>query len=129
MRPRATGDSMAPAFTGDELRAQLARYDRQPFIDVLSAWLQCAPTPEEVMAFAAKKPDMYIKAVGDLARMAGFTDKREVDVSVSIRLDKLSDSQLEDRAKRLLEQLQMAPVIDGEAVEDAVIVEDDHNTE
>lgn len=118
-------ESMSPAFTGDDLRKALSRYDRQPFMDVLAAWMECAPTPDEVLKFAAKKPDAYIKAVSDLARMAGYTDKREVEVNLNLKLGAMSDSQLEDRMRELASTLNMelpqigsgADVIDAEVVD------------
>lgn len=107
-------DSMLPQCTGDELRKALSRYDRQPFMDVLAAWLECAPLPEDVLAFAKKKPDLYVNAVTSLARLAGFTEKREVEVNHTLRLGTLSDSQLEDRAKRLALAMGIGPLIEHE---------------
>ena len=120
---------MTPAFTGDDLRKALSRYDRQPFMDVLAAWMECAPTAEEVLAFAAKKPDAYIKAVSDLARMAGYTDKREVEVNLNLKLGAMSDSQLEDRMRELANTLNMElPQIDSGA-DDAQVIDITDNGE
>jgi len=112
-------DSMRPQVTGDELRKALSRYDRQPFMDVLAAWLECAPEPEDVMTFARKKPDLYVNAVTSLARLAGFTEKREVEVNHTLRLGALSDSQLEDRAKRLALAMGIGPLL----IEGTVVAE------
>lgn len=92
-------DSKAPGWTADDLRSALRRYDRSPFLDLLAAWLECAPQPEDVISLAAKKPDVWAKGLSDLAKLSGFTEKQEV--IHSHRLDQMSDSQLEDQMRKL----------------------------
>lgn len=92
-------DSKSPGWTADDLRSALRRYDRSPFLDLLAAWMECAPTVEDVLSLAAKKPDVWARSLTDLAKMGGFTEKQEV--IHSHRLDQMSDSQLEDQMRKV----------------------------
>lgn len=95
----------APRYDEEELRRSLQRYNRQPFVDLLSEWLQCAPSPERVREFAEKNPEKYIQAVSQLARLGGFTEKTESQVSVNVRVEELSDSQLEEHLRSIQSRL------------------------
>jgi len=66
----------------------------------MSAWLECAPTPEAVIAFADRWPDRYAASLVSLGKIAGFAERRELDISGTIDVSGLSDSQLEDRARQ-----------------------------
>lgn len=92
-------DSKSPGWTSEDIRASLRRYDRSPFLDLLAAWMECAPQAEDVISMAAKKPDVWVRGLSDLAKMSGFTDKQEV--IHTHRLDQMSDSQLEDQMRKL----------------------------
>ena len=92
-------DSKSPGWTADDLRSALRRYDRSPFLDLLAAWMECAPTVEDVLSLATRKPDIWVKGLTDLAKMGGFTEKQEV--IHSHRLDQMSDSQLEDQMRKI----------------------------
>lgn len=94
-----------PKFNGDELRAQLQSYDRRPFLELLSEWINSCPDPDRISEFADKHPDKYISAMSSLARIAGFTEKTETLVDVTVNYRALSDSQLEDRLAQLQQQL------------------------
>lgn len=104
-----------PAFTGDELRKRLQAYDRTPFLDLLAIMLESAPTADDIARLATKTPDKYIAALSQLARTAGFTDKTEQTHTINLNVGQMSDSQLEDRARQIAEQLALpAPVLDAE---------------
>ncbi len=105
-----------PSWTGDELTRQLRRYDRSPFIELLAFWLECAPDAEAVQLFAKRKPDLWVKAMTDLAKISGYTEKQET--IHTIRTDQLSDSQLEDRALELAKRLGL-PVPNTETIIEA----------
>lgn len=94
-------------WTGDQLRAQLKQYDRMPFLDLLATWIECAPDPESVIAFAEKHPDRYMYAVSQMGRLAGFTEKKEVEVDVQFHIRHMSDSQLEDHFRAMAYKLGM----------------------
>lgn len=94
-----------PKFNGEELRAQLQAYDRRPFQDLLAEWINASPDPERVAEFADKHPDKFISSMSSLARIAGFTEKTETLVDITVNYRALSDSQLEDRLAQLQAQL------------------------
>jgi hypothetical protein len=88
-----------------ELRSSLLAYDRKPFLDLLTEWVMAAPSPETIAGFADLHPDKYIQAMSFLARMGGYTDRRETSVDVSVNYRSLSDSQIEDRLRSLSERM------------------------
>ncbi len=92
-------------FTGDQLRMRLRQYDRMPFLDLLAAMLECAPTEADLRRLARTHPDRYITALGQLARTSGFTDKTEVNHNVNLTVGKMSDSQIMDRLRELQDQI------------------------
>jgi hypothetical protein len=92
-----------PTWDADDISSMLRSYDRTPFMDVLAAFLECGPEPEDIIAFAAKKPDLWAKAVADLARLSGYTEKQEVLHTVNV--NQMSDSQLEDKAAEMARAL------------------------
>lgn len=109
-----SADAKGPVFTAEDIRSQLRRYDRGPFLDLLAAWMECAPDVEDVLSLATRKPELWVKALTDLSRMAGYTDKTEV--THTHKLEKLSDSQLEDRARAYARQFALeANTIDLES--------------
>lgn len=99
-----------PSWLVDDLTNKLRSYDRTPFMELLAYWMECAPTHEEIEAFARKKPDMWVKALTDLAKVSGYSDKQEV--LHTFRVDQLSDSQLEDQANALARKLGFEKLID-----------------
>jgi hypothetical protein len=76
-------------------------------MDLLAEWIGSAPDPETIDEFANKHPDKYITALSSLARIAGFTEKTETSVDITVNYRSLSDSQLEDRMAQLQRELGM----------------------
>jgi hypothetical protein len=91
-----------PTFDFNDVSERLRSYDRTPFLDLLALWMECVPTTEEIADFARKKPDLWVKAMTDLARIGGYTEKQEVLHTVNV--NQMSDSQLEDHARQLAQQ-------------------------
>jgi len=83
----------------------LQQYDRRPFLDLLAEWLLCSPDPEDIQKFANKYPDRYAGAMRQIAQVAGFTEKKEIDVGVNLNIHLLSDSQLEDKLKNMMSKV------------------------
>lgn len=94
-----TRSSSKPLWDGDQLRQRLQAYDRTPFLDLLAVWMECAPTPQTIMAFADKYPDRWTKAMVDLGRLGGFAEKKEIDFNFAAQVARMSDSQLEDQLR------------------------------
>lgn len=89
-------------FNAEHLRAQLQLYDRTPFIDVLTVFMQCHPSEDAILNFADKYPDKWAQAFSQIAKTAGFTEKKELSVDVLIGIRELSDSAIEDKLRELL---------------------------
>lgn len=112
--PTNVPTSNKPAFNAADIKSQLERYDRTPFLDLLTEMLRLFPDAASLQALAMKKPELYINSLISMARISGFTEKQEVQHTVTVNVNKMSDSQLEDHAKALLKemQLQAMPVVE-----------------
>jgi hypothetical protein len=96
-----------PKYTGTELRKALTAYDRQPFTDLLVEWFANCPRPEDIRLLAQKEPARWIQAMASLSKMAGFTDRTETSLDVTVNYKGLSDSQIEDRLRQLALRLNL----------------------
>jgi hypothetical protein len=90
-----------PKYTGTELRKALTAFDRQPFTDLLVEWFADSPSPEAIRELATKHPEKWVQAMASLSKMAGFSEKTETDVSITVNYKSMSDSQIEDRLRLL----------------------------
>lgn len=110
-----TDQNKAAVVTADELREQLRNYDRTPFLDVLETWLRSAPSGDAIALMAGKNPAQWAGAIIGLARMAGFTERREVEHTGTINMRQMSDAEIElrllDATRRmgLIEEAQVVP--------------------
>lgn len=95
-------DREKPLFSAEDIRGQLRSYDRSPFLDVLALYLECAPTVEALVDFADSHPDKWAQAIGVIGKLSGFTEKKEVAVDINVHIKSMSDSQLEDRLRELM---------------------------
>lgn len=105
----ATPAGQMPLWTHEEVRSLLRTYDRTPFIDLLAQWMQCAPSLSAITKLAEEKPAVYMGALRALATMAGFTERRELDVTHHVDVKKMSDSQLEDKLIEMAASLHLPP--------------------
>lgn len=94
-----------PLFNREQVNAALQAYDRRPFIDLLAAWMECAPDPEAIVDFADAHPDRWANALSSIGKLAGFTEKKEIELDINLNVRTLSDSQLEDRLAQLKSKL------------------------
>lgn len=78
-------------------------------MDLLGAWLECAPTAEALTTFADRFPDRYASSLLSISKIAGFAERKEVtaDVSGTVihKIENMSDSQLEDHLRELAYQI------------------------
>lgn len=120
-------DTSKPLWTADQIRERLRKYDRTPFLDLLSAWLECAPTAEAITEFADRWPDRYAASLLSIGKIAGFAERRELTADLTVRkVEDLSDSQLEDHLRQLAYDLgvPMPPLLELRANRpDAEVVE------
>ncbi len=85
----------------DETRQHIANLSRSPFRDLVARLLACQPTDDALVHHAEKNPDRWAQTLAIAARLAGFTDKLEVEGSLVHRVEALSDSQLDQRLRVL----------------------------
>lgn len=72
---------------------QLVSYNRGPFVEQLAKFLANGPSEAEIRLFAALDPGKWAKAVGDLAKQAGFTERTE-SLNVNLDITNLGDSEI-----------------------------------
>ena len=80
----------------EKIEADIQNYSRAPFRTELARILGCQPDEASVQTFAKKHVDRFYQSIAILGRLAGFSDKIEVDGNLSLKLNQLSDSQLID---------------------------------
>lgn len=85
-----------------ELRRELERYNRQPFLDLLAEFMQCRPDPITIALWAREHPDKWMNAIATCAKAAGFADQLEVNSNnTHLHVHELSDAQLLQRLEEL----------------------------
>lgn len=87
--------SRYPQLDPEIVKAQIDSLSRQPFRDLLARFLVAAPTEEAIAQQAEKHPDRWAQSTVIVARLGGFSEKLEVEGSLSMRIEGLSDAQLQ----------------------------------
>lgn len=77
-----------------KIQQKLFAGHREPFIRALADFMECQPTMEAIMAFANKSPDRWAQAVTMLAKLAGYSEKIEIEENVNINVRTKSDAEL-----------------------------------
>ncbi len=78
----------------NEVRSELRRFSREPFMDILATLIHSAPTPEVLQLWAAKHPDKWAAAISTMARVSGFHDKLEIETNINIKIESMGDAEL-----------------------------------
>lgn len=85
-----------------ELLANLEIYGRGPFQSSLADLLECGPSKEDLLQFAAAFPDKWASAVSIFARLSGYKDETVVDHKhAHLHVMELSDAELHQRLQNL----------------------------
>ena len=61
----------------------IQHYSRSPFQKALAIWLKAGPKPEHIHAAACKSPDRWAQGTAILGRLAGYSDRIELDQSTN----------------------------------------------
>ena len=84
---------------------QIANLSRHPFRDQVAFLLQSAPTREAIESLAERSPDRYWQAVAIAAKLAGYSDKLEVEASVYAQVSTMSDAELQQAIENASQSL------------------------
>lgn len=84
-----------------QLRDTIERRYRTPFGDVLTELLRVRPDTETLLSWAAAYPEKWATAVSIFARLAGYSDKLEIEESLNINISNLSDAALLQKLSEL----------------------------
>jgi hypothetical protein len=76
--------------------AEIAALSRAPFRRILQRYADAAPSPEALATQAEKFPDRWAQGLAIAGRLAGYTEKLEIEGTVDVHhLHRLSDMELE----------------------------------
>lgn len=78
---------------------------RGPFRDLLATALSAEPTPQAIRKFATKYPDRWAQMLTMLAKLSGYNDKTEIDISIHMQVASLSDADLLARLAALEQRI------------------------
>ncbi len=99
------GQSRYPQLTPDEIREHLENSSRRPFREVLARFLECAPSDEAIAAQAEAHPDRWSQSLAIVSRLAGYTEKLEVEGSITHNISSLSDLELQIKLDALIKEM------------------------
>ena len=85
--------------------SRLAVMSRSPFMDKLSQALDHGPDDAAITALANRNPDRYAQYIAIFARLAGYTDKLEVEATFTHSVAAMSDAELEQARDKMLADL------------------------
>jgi hypothetical protein len=63
--------------------------------------IESAPSPEAISSLAERQPDRWGQLLALVGRLAGYTEKLEAEVSISTKINEMSDAELLAEASRL----------------------------
>lgn len=90
-----------PQTSPEAIAVELEVLSRAPFRAILARMLGAEPTPEKVREFAEKWPDRWAQLCSIFGKLAGYSDKLEIDGSLAIAVSRLSDADLLSRIAAL----------------------------
>jgi hypothetical protein len=78
---------------------------RDPFRRALKTWLDAAPDADTIRAAAKKSPDRWAQGLTLLGKLAGYSEKLEMDLSGHVDVRRLSDLELDAKIAVLRSQI------------------------
>ena len=97
--------AIAPQIPLEDIEKQLDARSRGPFRRVLAKLLANAPSEEAISKQAEAHPDRWGQTTAMIARLSGYTEKLELEGSIDLHIQSLSDSALERLVMDLQRQL------------------------
>lgn len=90
----------APKTVYGDILEQLKNHSRGPFQALLARIMDCAPSDDALRALAERSPDRWGQLVSLMSKPSGYTDKLEIEGSISHKINEMSDAQLEAEIQR-----------------------------
>jgi hypothetical protein len=115
--------SWTPNVTGVDLRREIERLSRGPFMDVLVQFLGFTPSEEAIKALAESDPAKYVKALEGLSKLAGFQEELAIAHHIEVSVRDMSDAEIEQKLQDLGVVVE-AKVEAKEPMEDLRLLED-----
>jgi len=82
--------------------AEIEMCSRAPFRRILTRYIEAAPDLNALAAQAEKHPDRWAQGLAIAGRLAGYSEKVEVEASLDVHhLHELSDAELDARIREL----------------------------
>ncbi len=109
-----------PKLDPTSISERIQTLSREPFRDILSRFLECAPDDEDIKAAAKKSPDRWAQATAILGRLSGFHDRHTIEHehNLIVKIQNMSDAEVELELKKLTRELNLkANAIEAELVE------------
>lgn len=95
-----------PELKHDELVNLIATQSREPFRDILASFLGVAPDVQAIQYFAKNHPEKWIKAISDLSKISGYTEKHAAgDTNIYVQINNLPDSELHHLLSETLKEI------------------------
>ena len=85
----------------DEIAEKIAQLSRSPFREQAARILACAPTGGALVDLAERNPDRWGQLLAIVARLAGYSDKLEVEASIQAKISCMSDAELAQQIQLL----------------------------
>jgi hypothetical protein len=94
-------------FNPVELEDAMINYSREPFRKALMDYLQGNPNVDEIKAFSKRYPDRHAQSCAIFARLAGYSEKVQIDIEKNIHLwiKNASDMELIQKNNELEKEL------------------------
>ena len=85
---------------------EIASLSRAPFRSVLLKLLQNGPSDEAISNQAERSPEKWAQTIQTIARLTGYTDTLKVEGTFEMRVQEMSDMELEAQilALKILDQ-------------------------
>jgi len=96
-----------PKYEPDTLQDELDNLSRGPFRRVLAKLLKNAPSEDAISKQAEAHPDRWGQTTALIARLGGYNEKLEIEGSLNLKIQTLSDLDLASLLSDLQHQLDM----------------------
>jgi hypothetical protein len=79
----------------DLILQSLRDYSREPAREVAASAIAGRPKTKDWRALARRHPDRWSQGYAVVMRQAGYTEKTQVDVNLSVQIQSMSDAELQ----------------------------------